>query len=84
MLSPDQRVYVAGHRGMVGSAVWRALESRGFGIEEAKVEMVPTTQVRLEDRKAEQMIKLMEVFEDHDDVQNVWANFDIDQSLLEA
>ncbi len=61
-----------------------ALESRGFGIEEAKVEMVPTTQVRLEDRKAEQMIKLMEVFEDHDDVQNVWANFDIDQSLLEA
>ena len=30
MLSPDQRVYVAGHRGMVGSAVWRALESQGF------------------------------------------------------
>ena len=30
MLSPDQRVYVAGHRGMVGSAVWRALESAGF------------------------------------------------------
>ena len=30
MLSPDQRVYVAGHRGMVGSAVWRALEGQGF------------------------------------------------------
>ena len=30
MLSPDQRVYVAGHRGMVGSAVWRALETAGF------------------------------------------------------
>ena len=30
MLSPDQRVYVAGHRGMVGSAVWRALEAAGF------------------------------------------------------
>ena len=30
MLSPDQRVYVAGHRGMVGSAVWRALECQGF------------------------------------------------------
>ena len=29
MLSPDQRVYVAGHRGMVGSAVWRALEAAG-------------------------------------------------------
>ena len=30
MLSPDARVYVAGHRGMVGSAVWRALEAGGF------------------------------------------------------
>jgi GDP-L-fucose synthase len=30
MLSPDQRVYVAGHRGMVGSAVWRALGAQGF------------------------------------------------------
>ncbi|MBM3686098.1 MAG: GDP-L-fucose synthase [Actinobacteria bacterium] len=30
MLSPDARVYVAGHRGMVGSAVWRALEARGL------------------------------------------------------
>lgn len=31
MLSPDARVYVAGHRGMVGSAIWRALEAQGFG-----------------------------------------------------
>ena len=30
MLSPGQRVYVAGHRGMVGSAIWRALEGQGF------------------------------------------------------
>jgi GDP-L-fucose synthase len=30
MLSPDARVYVAGHRGMVGSAVWRALQAQGF------------------------------------------------------
>ena len=30
MLSPDARVYVAGHRGMVGSAIWRALESGGY------------------------------------------------------
>jgi YebC/PmpR family DNA-binding regulatory protein len=64
--------------------VKNALEGRGYAIEQAKVEMVPTTQVRLEDRRAEQMVKLMEVFEDHDDVQNVWANFDIDQSILEA
>jgi transcriptional/translational regulatory protein YebC/TACO1 len=30
------------------------------------------------------MVRLMEAFEDHDDVQNVWANFDIDAKLLEV
>jgi len=61
-----------------------ALESKGFAVEQAKVDMVPTVQVRLEDKRAEQMVRLMEVFEDHDDVQNVWANFDIDEKFLEA
>jgi YebC/PmpR family DNA-binding regulatory protein len=60
------------------------LEKRGLPVEEARVEMVPSTQVRLEDRRAEQMVRLMEAFEEHDDVQNVWANFDIDESVLEA
>jgi len=61
-----------------------ALEARGLAIEQAKVEMVPSTQVRLEDKRADQMVRLMEAFEDHDDVQNVWANFDIDAKLLEV
>lgn len=61
-----------------------SLEQAGFMVEEAKLEMVPSTQVRLEDKKAEQMVRLMEAFEDHDDVQNVWANFDIDAKYLEA
>ncbi|HUK12575.1 MAG TPA: YebC/PmpR family DNA-binding transcriptional regulator [Thermoanaerobaculaceae bacterium] len=64
--------------------VKHALEARGLAVEQAKVEMVPSIQVRLEDKKAEQMVRLMEAFEDHDDVQNVWANFDIDVKLLEV
>ncbi len=60
------------------------LEAHGLPVEQAKVEMVPSTQVRLEDKKAEQMIRLMEAFEEHDDVQNVWANFDIDERILQA
>ena len=60
------------------------LEKQGLAIEQAKMEMVPSIQVRLEDRRAEQMIRLMDAFEDHDDVQNVWANFDIDESILQA
>jgi len=47
-LEPSAKVYVAGHRGMVGSAVWRALERRGYG------ELVgwPSSQVDLRDRDA--------------------------------
>jgi len=64
--------------------VRQALEAHGLAVEEAKLEMVPATQVRLEDRRAEQMVRLMDAFEDHDDVQNVWANFDIDERILQA
>ncbi len=61
-----------------------ALEQRGLAVEQAKFEMVPAMQVRLEDKRAEQMVRLMDAFEDHDDVQNVWANFDIDERILQA
>jgi YebC/PmpR family DNA-binding regulatory protein len=64
--------------------VKHALEAKGLVVEQAKVEMVPSAQIRLEDKRAEQMVRLMEAFEDHDDVQNVWANFDIDVKLLEV
>jgi transcriptional/translational regulatory protein YebC/TACO1 len=42
--------------------------------------MIPTTEVILDQRKAEQMMKLMEALEDHDDVQHVWANFDFEET----
>jgi transcriptional/translational regulatory protein YebC/TACO1 len=41
--------------------------------------MIPTTEVSLDQRKGDQTMKLMEALEDHDDVQNVWANFDIEE-----
>ncbi len=61
-----------------------ALEHKGLAVEQAKFEMVPAMQVRLEDKRAEQMVRLMDAFEDQDDVQNVWANFDIDERILQA
>jgi len=61
-----------------------AMEAKGLPVEQVKIEMVPSLQVKLEDKRAEQMVRLMEAFEDHDDVQNVWANFDIDEGLLDA
>jgi len=57
-------------------AVKSHLESKGLPLAVAEISMIPTTEVALDARKADQMVKLMEALEDHDDVQNVWANFD--------
>ena len=65
-------------------AVKRAVSDAGIQYESAEVTMIPQTNVRIEGREAEHMIRLMEALEDSDDVQNVYANFDIDEQLLEA
>ena len=46
--------------------------------------MLPKNYIKLEGKDATQMLKLMEAVEDHDDVQNVWSNFDIDEKEIEA
>ena len=45
--------------------------------------MLPKTTVQLEGKPAEQMLRLIEALEDNDDVQNVWANFDISEEEME-
>jgi len=62
--------------------VKEALEERGIEIETAELSMEPSTTARLEGKPALQMLRLMEAFDDHDDVQNVWANFDIDDDIM--
>jgi YebC/PmpR family DNA-binding regulatory protein len=59
---------------------------KGLGIEptSAAVAMIPQNYVKLQGKDANQMIKLMEALDDHDDVQNVWANFDIEEKEIEA
>lgn len=63
--------------------VRETLESAGFKYESAEVTMIPQTMVKLEGKQAESMLKLMERLEDNDDVQNVYANFDISQEEME-
>ncbi|MGQ9812168.1 MAG: YebC/PmpR family DNA-binding transcriptional regulator [Dissulfurimicrobium sp.] len=61
-----------------------AIEAGGINIEEAQVTMIPKTTVKIEDeQQAGQILRLMEAMEDNDDVQHVYANFDISDSLLE-
>jgi YebC/PmpR family DNA-binding regulatory protein len=59
---------------------------KGLGIEptSAEIAMVPQNYVKLQGKDANQMIRLMEALDDHDDVQNVWANFDIEEKEIEA
>jgi YebC/PmpR family DNA-binding regulatory protein len=60
-----------------------ALEGASLPIIEAEVRKIPQNTIQLDRKGAESMMKLMEALEDHDDVQQVSANFDIDDSLME-
>jgi len=64
-------------------AVKAALEGKGVPIALAEVSMHPQSTVHLEGKEAERMLRLMEALEDHDDVQDVSANFDIDIDIME-
>jgi YebC/PmpR family DNA-binding regulatory protein len=61
-------------------SVKETLEQKKLPIAVAEISMLPTTEVQLDARKADQMVKLMEALEDHDDVQHVWANFDFEET----
>jgi YebC/PmpR family DNA-binding regulatory protein len=63
--------------------VKKAIDAKGIKHLEARIGMIPSNTVKLEMNKAEQMLKMMEKLEDNDDVQNVYANFDIDDDVME-
>ncbi|KAA3618108.1 MAG: YebC/PmpR family DNA-binding transcriptional regulator [Calditrichaeota bacterium] len=65
-------------------AVQKALEERQAKIESADQVMVPKNTVAVEGKAAEQTLKLMALLDDHDDVQNVYSNFDIDPEIMAA
>lgn len=64
--------------------VREALEGGGLSFIDASISMIPQNTVDVaEEKVARSMLRLMESLEDHDDVQNVYANFDIDDELME-
>jgi len=60
-----------------------ALEEAKIPTTAGEISMMPQNYVKLEGKSAQTMLKLMEALEDHEDIQNVWANFDIDESELD-
>jgi YebC/PmpR family DNA-binding regulatory protein len=63
-------------------AVRSALEASSIKTETAEISMIPQNYTKLEGKNAQTMLKIMEALEDHEDIQNVWSNFDVDESEL--
>lgn len=63
-------------------AVLGELKNKGIEPTMAQLSMIPQNYVKLEGRPAQQMVRMMDALDDHDDVQNVHANFDIEESEL--
>ena len=72
VLSPPERLH----------AVNEALSRKGIQAASAEISMVPKNTVKIEGKKAQQLLSMMEALEEHDDVQNAWANFDIDEAEI--
>ena len=64
-------------------AVKKALVDAKIDTALAEITFIPQNTIRLEEKSAEQMLKLMEVLDEHDDVQKVHANFDIPDEVME-
>jgi len=65
-------------------AVLEAVKGLGLDPDTAEIAMVPQNYIKLEGRQAQQVLKLMEALEDHDDTRNVWSNFDVEEKEIEA
>jgi YebC/PmpR family DNA-binding regulatory protein len=67
------------------TSVREAIEAAGFSVDSAELQLLPKTTVAVEDEaKARQVMRLIDALEDNDDVQDVYANFDIPEQVLEA
>jgi transcriptional/translational regulatory protein YebC/TACO1 len=65
-------------------AVRTALQGAGIDYESADMSFLPSVQVPLDEEGARKVFKLVDALEDLDDVQNVYANFDVPDDVLEA
>ena len=67
------------------AAVRTAIEEAGFSVDSAELSLVPKSTIAVDDEgKAKQLMRLIDALEDNDDVQDVYANFDIPEAVLEA
>ena len=65
-------------------AVRQAFETNKIPTVEGKLDMIPSTYVSVEEQKSKQIMRLLELLDDHEDSQNVWSNFDIPAEMMET
>jgi YebC/PmpR family DNA-binding regulatory protein len=63
------------------SSIQEALEARNVPLAAKELAMIPQTTIEIRADRANQILRLLEALEDHDDVQKVWANLDIDEDV---
>ena len=80
---PEEEIFEIITRPEEFAAVNEAIGKAGIPIESAEVTMLPRNYVVLDGKAAEQMLRLVDALEDNDDVQNVYANFDIPDDVAE-
>src|SRR5262245_6818142 len=64
--------------------VLEAVKKLGIEPDAAEISMLPQNYLKLEGKQAQQMVKLMEALDEHDDIRHVWSNFDIEEKEIEA
>jgi YebC/PmpR family DNA-binding regulatory protein len=65
-------------------AVLERVKALGIEPSRAEIAMLPADYIKLEGKTAQQMLKLMDALEEHDDTKNVWSNFDVEEQEIEA
>jgi len=63
-------------------SVTKVLNDNKIEIDTSSIAYIPQNNIKLQGKQAQQLLRLMEELEDHDDVQHVWANFDIDEEEI--
>ncbi|MFA7577109.1 MAG: YebC/PmpR family DNA-binding transcriptional regulator [Candidatus Muiribacteriota bacterium] len=82
--SDDENVFEVVCEQDVFEDVKKVLDDNGIECESASVTMVPQNYVKLDESGAKKMLRLMDALEDDDDVNEVYANFDIDEKIMES
>ena len=59
------------------------MENAGFRIDSGEISQVPTSAVKIDDKDARKTLALLNALEEHEDVQNVFSNFEISEELIE-